>query len=560
MWLLEQKLQSSAEEAGDHLGTCVKLHDGRIAAGAPGRDAGGTTNSGAVIVFEETSGLWVESGSYQSGSPQAFGEYGTSVAMDQDHLLVGSPGEDAGDGAAYLYDRLSSMWINEQRLSPTNSDEIGLFGSSVSLDVRTAAIGIPLAGDDQGNVCLLRQENGVWSPVGNLISVGDQEIGDKFGTSISCQIPFLLVGCAGEDSGESVWISAFTDCNLNLEDDVCDVTQGIEPDCNLNRIPDSCEIEDGTKQDCDENGVPDECQIADGTLPDCNLNGVPDDCDISSGFSLDCNIDNLPDECQEDADPFHPVISNMPDPISVETDLDQCGAVVLWDAPNAIDDCGMDSLESSQQPGDFFTPGLSIVTYTATDVSGNTTTAMFTVLVNDEQAPGLEGLTNLVTVQAPIDTCEAPASWNVPQPTDNCGIFSMSSSHSPGSTFSVGLTTVTYTVMDLSGNVSEFPFTVEVLDNHLPEIVGIPETISTVTDPGLCTAVVEWVEPIPEDDCEIVSFLSTHTNGGVFPVGSTVVSYTVIDSSGLETTETFTINVEDDQAPEFTAVPTSTSL
>ncbi|NRA75007.1 MAG: FG-GAP repeat protein, partial [Planctomycetes bacterium] len=180
MWLLEQKLQSSAEEAGDHLGASVKLHDGRIAAGAPGRDAGGATNSGAVIVFEETSGLWVESGSYQSGSPQAFGEYGTSLAMDQDHLLVGSPGEDAGDGAAYLYDRLSSMWINEQRLSPTNSDEIGLFGSSVSLDVRTAAIGIPLAGDDQGNVCLLRQENGVWSPVDNLISVGDQELGDKF--------------------------------------------------------------------------------------------------------------------------------------------------------------------------------------------------------------------------------------------------------------------------------------------------------------------------------------------------------------------------------------------
>ena len=560
MWMLEQKLQAANEEVGDHLGSSVRMFNGKIASGAPGRDTSGLTNSGAVVIFEEAAGLWIETGTKVPGTPQPFGQYGTSLDMSQEHLIVGAPGEDGTDGAAYLYDRLANMWINPQRLAPTMVEEMGFFGSAVALDVRTVAISIPFAGDDQGNVCILRQEDGAWSRVENLISVNDQDPGDKFGTSISCQIPFLLVGCAGEEFGESVWISAFTDCNLNLEDDVCDVTQGLEPDCNLNRIPDSCELEDGTKLDCDENGIPDECQIASGDLLDCNINGVPDDCDIADGFSLDCNIDGIPDDCQEDADPFHPVISNLPDPISVVSSEGQCGAIITWDLPGAIDDCGMASLVSSHQSGDFFTPGLSIVTYTATDVSGNVSTAMFTVLVNDEEAPGLEGVTALITVQAPIDTCEAQVSWNLPTPTDNCGIFSLTSTHSPGSTFPVGSTTVTYSVIDLSGNISDFPFIVEVMDNHFPEIVDMPGNISTVTDPGTCTTVVEWVEPTSADDCGISSFLSSHQSGEVFSVGSTEVTYTVSDSSGLIVTDTFTINVEDNQSPEFASAPSTMSL
>ncbi|MEC9475667.1 MAG: HYR domain-containing protein [Planctomycetota bacterium] len=560
MWLLEQKLEAGDQQPGDNLGASVKMFNGKIAAGAPGRDSGGLSNSGAVVIFQDASGLWIETEMKTSGNPQPFGEYGTSLDMNQEHLVVGAPGEDGTDGAAYLYDRLSYMWINPQRFTPSVPEEIGSFGSDVALGVRTIVISAPFAGDDQGNVCLLRQEGGIWNPVSNLVSINDQDPGEKFGSSISCQIPFLLVGCSGEDYGETVWISAFTDCNLNLEDDICDVTQGLEPDCNLNRIPDSCELDDGTKQDCDGNGIPDECQIASGDLIDCNINGIPDDCDIADGFSLDCNIDGIPDDCQEDADPFHPVISNLPDPISVIAEEEQCGATITWTVPGATDDCGLESLVSSHQPGDFFSPGLTIVTYTATDVSGNVSNAMFTILVNDEQAPGLEGLPGVVAVQAPIDSCEAQASWNLPTPVDNCGIFALTSSHSPGSTFPVGETTVTYTVMDVSGNTAEFSFAVEVMDNHFPEITGMPENITMGTDPDSCTAAVNWSAPLPEDDCTIASFLSSHQSGDSFPVGTTDVSYTVSDSSGLIVTETFTISVQDDQLPVFTSVPSSMTL
>ena len=169
------------------------MFNGKIATGAPGRDTSGLTNSGAVVIFEEAAGLWIETGTKVPDTPQPFGQYGTSLDMSQEHLIVGAPGEDGTDGAAYLYDRLANMLINPQRLAPTMVEEMGFFGSAVALDVRTVAISIPFAGADQGNVCILRQEDGAWSRVENLISVNDQDPGDKFCTSISCQIPFLLV-------------------------------------------------------------------------------------------------------------------------------------------------------------------------------------------------------------------------------------------------------------------------------------------------------------------------------------------------------------------------------
>ena len=208
----------------------------------------------------------------------------------------------------------------------------------------------------------------------------------------------MIVGSSGQSTGKSIWISVYNDCNENLEDDICDVTQGLEADCNMNLIPDACEISDGTKQDCDENGVPDECQISLGELPDCNLNGVPDSCDVSSGFSLDCNLDMIPDECQVDADILLPSISNMPSPFNVSTDIGECGAVVTWEDPIATDNCGVASLETTHPSGTFFSTGLTIVTYTATDVSGNVRNSMFTVVVSDDE---------LVTAEDVVDEGEA---------------------------------------------------------------------------------------------------------------------------------------------------------
>ena len=55
--------------------------------------------------------------------------------------------------------------------------------------------------------------------------------------------------------------------------------------------------------------------------------------------------------------------------------------VVLWDPPSPTDNDGVPSLQSSPPLGTAFPEGDNIVTYTATDRSGNVKQCMFTISV-----------------------------------------------------------------------------------------------------------------------------------------------------------------------------------
>ncbi|MAJ29473.1 MAG: hypothetical protein CMJ92_08740, partial [Planctomycetes bacterium] len=555
MWLQDQKLESDQLTDGDMLGCSIAVHGETVVIGAPGHESNGVTNSGSVLVFEESAGIYTESLMITAQNPTPFATFGYAVDVNHDHLLVGAPGEDVESGAAYLHNRLASMWINQQRIEPEDADESGLFGAAVGLDVKTAVISAPAAGSEQGQVVIYRKYGLDWLRENPLSPIADRVTGEYYGSSLSCQLPFLIVGSSGQSTGKSIWISVYNDCNENLEDDICDVTQGLEADCNMNLIPDACEISDGTKQDCDENGVPDECQISLGELPDCNLNGVPDSCDVSSGFSLDCNLDMIPDECQVDADILLPSISNMPSPFNVSTDIGECGAVVTWEDPIATDNCGVASLETTHPSGTFFSTGLTIVTYTATDVSGNVRNSMFTVVVSDDELPTLTGIQSSVSVESSEGVCELPVNWPTPNPVDNCGVFSVTSTHQPGEIFPIGTTTVTYTLTDTHGNVSSINMDVIVVDTVDPVISNMPADIDLLTESGTCSRLVEWIEPEVADDCSVSSFSGDVSSGTLFELGTTVVTYTAVDSWGNTVSASFNVTIRDEELPEYTSAP-----
>ena len=77
-----------------------------------------------------------------------------------------------------------------------------------------------------------------------------------------------------------------------------------------------------------------------------------------------------------------PVITGTPADISVSTDGGLCTADVTWTDPTATDNCTLASLTGDATSGDTFSIGTTTVTYTATDLVGNTTTATFTVTVD----------------------------------------------------------------------------------------------------------------------------------------------------------------------------------
>ena len=262
------------------------------------------------------------------------------------------------------------------------------------------------------------------------------------------------------------------------------------------------------------------------------------------------------------ADNTAPVISNCPNNITQLTGsgATSCARSATWTKLEATDDCtatGSLAWTESHSSGATFPVGTTTVTYTVKDSSGNTSTCTFTVTVVDNTAPVIAGCpTNIITTNDP-GACGALVSWTEPTATDNCtasGSLVWTKSQSPGSTFSVGTTTVTYTVKDSSGNTSTCTFTVTVVDNTAPVIAGCPTNITVNT--GLvrttCDQVASWAEPTATDNCTASGNLvwnKSYLPGATFLVGTTTVTYTVKDSSGNTSTCTFTVMVVDNTAP-----------
>ena len=246
-----------------------------------------------------------------------------------------------------------------------------------------------------------------------------------------------------------------------------------------------------------------------------------------------------------------PEISNCPADISVSSATLSCGAEVSWAIPVATDACGVESFTSTHSPGDSFPIGTTVVTYTAFDGAGNSSSCSFNVTVLDDSNPKIANCPADISVAANA-SCNAIVTWVAPQASDNCSV-TLTSTHLPGSTFPLGTTQVRYRAVDASGNTSECTFNVVVTDASNPVFSNCPANI-TVTTAAACAANVSWVPPNASDNCS-VSVSSTHLPGASFPVGTTVVKYTATDGTGNSATCTFNVTVKDNTPPQFTTVP-----
>ena len=60
----------------------------------------------------------------------------------------------------------------------------------------------------------------------------------------------------------------------------------------------------------------------------------------------------------------------------------------------------------------------------------------------------------------------AVVTWTPPTASDNSGLVTLTSSHNPGDTFPLGVTTVSYTAVDPDSNLMTESFTVTIEGKH----------------------------------------------------------------------------------------------
>ena len=226
------------------------------------------------------------------------------------------------------------------------------------------------------------------------------------------------------------------------------------------------------------------------------------------------------------------------------SDQGQCGAVVTFSVPGA-DNCAGVTVVATPASGSLFPVGTTVVTATATDAAGNTSSCSFNVTVNDCEAP-TTSVPSPITVCNDAGACGAIVSFTATG-SDNCPGVSVSSVPTSGSSFPIGTTTVTTTATDAAGNTSSSTFTVTVNDCEDP-VVTCPTSITQCNDTGACGAVVTFQTSVT-DNCPGSTVVATPASGSTFPVGTTTVNVVGTDAAGRTANCSFTVTVNDCENP-----------
>lgn len=142
-WTPEATLFASDGAGQEYFGQSVSVTDGAIAVGAAVHAHGGLTTGGAYV-FVEQGGTWVEEAELCAPSVGQGDQFGWSVAIDGDALVVGSPGvDDQGfnTGAAYVFRRIAGAWSPIDRFLPPSPSPAGSFGEQVAIQGDEVAVG-----------------------------------------------------------------------------------------------------------------------------------------------------------------------------------------------------------------------------------------------------------------------------------------------------------------------------------------------------------------------------------------------------------------------------------
>jgi hypothetical protein len=218
-WIEEAKLVPGDTEAYNYFGNSVSISGDYAIVGAPYNDAGGYGgyDTGAAYIFKRDGSSWIEEAKLIAGDAADYDYFGYSVSISGDYAIVGASGHDEGgyggysdSGAAYIFKRDGSSWIEEVKLIPADTEASDYFGSSVALSGDHAIVGAP--GDDSGgygsgSAYIFKYDGTNWNEQYKL-AANDAEAYEAFGSSVAMSSGFAIVGAPYDDAeGYGVYYS-----------------------------------------------------------------------------------------------------------------------------------------------------------------------------------------------------------------------------------------------------------------------------------------------------------------------------------------------------------------
>lgn len=148
-----------------------------------------------------------------------------------------------------------------------------------------------------------------------------------------------------------------------------------------------------------------------------------------------------------------------------------CEQAINYSPAQASDNYSNVQITYSIESGTLLGVGIHEIVITATDSTGNSIEEIIEVEVKDTISPVFTS----VPTDINVGHCDNLIAYHVPEVSDNCGILSLVrvSGLPSGSNFPTGGHSIVYRATDLSGNVSEVTFEVNVFDVDPPFVSGV---------------------------------------------------------------------------------------
>lgn len=249
VWAQQAFLKAGNPGAADEFGAAVAVSADTVVIGSAREDSSTmgvnsvpdemAANSGAAYVFTRTEVTWTQQAYLKAGNAESEDEFGKSVAVSGDRVVVGAPWESGdtpgvngspnengtGVGAAYAFTRDGVTWIQDAYLKAANPGSYDFFGDSVSISGDAMVVGatgesgssnvvngIP---DDgalySGAAYLFEQDGGGWTQLAYL-KAGNPGVGDYLGLSVAISGDTVVAGAPSESSSSS-GVSSIPDDN-----------------------------------------------------------------------------------------------------------------------------------------------------------------------------------------------------------------------------------------------------------------------------------------------------------------------------------------------------------
>ncbi|MEI8027333.1 MAG: hypothetical protein WCI18_13375 [Pseudomonadota bacterium] len=197
-----------------------------------------TSQSGASFIYKKTGSTWAQEAYLKASNTNAFDDFGYSVAISGDTIIVGAIGEGSNQstitngttsssdnsvgiaGAGYIYKRTGIIWAQEAYLKASNPTANDNLGSSVDISGDTAVMGAfredanqtminngttsnaDNSAMDAGASYIFKRTGSTWSQEAYL-KASNIEANDKFGYSVALSADTVLVGAYQESSNQS---------------------------------------------------------------------------------------------------------------------------------------------------------------------------------------------------------------------------------------------------------------------------------------------------------------------------------------------------------------------